>query len=113
MSQPLPEYATAARFERSADDITVDRPLLERSDLVLVCAHVLHTNGQSTQETVQAAEWLGTQLGLRATMIAHWEELGSARDTYSSRASLADAVRRHWLCLGSIDDARRLSIQNG
>jgi uncharacterized membrane protein YjjP (DUF1212 family) len=36
---------------------------------------VLHTNGQSTQETVQAAERLGTQLGLRATMIAHWEEL--------------------------------------
>jgi Uncharacterized conserved protein len=55
--------------------MAADGPLLERSDLVLACAHVLHTNGQSTHETVQAAERLGTQLGLQATMIAHWEEL--------------------------------------
>src|SRR5258708_3714511 len=55
--------------------MAADRPILERSDLVLACAHVLHTNGQSTHETMQAAERLGTQLGLRATMIAHWEEL--------------------------------------
>jgi hypothetical protein len=75
MSQPLPKYATAARFERSAVDMAVDRPILERSEVVLACAHVLHTNGQSTHETVQAAERLGTQLGLRTTMIAHWEEL--------------------------------------
>src|SRR6266576_2931827 len=75
MSQPLPKYANAARFERSTVDMAADRPILERSDLVLACAHVLHTNGQSTHETVQAAERLGTQLGLRATMIAHWEEL--------------------------------------
>ena len=65
----------AARFDRSTVDMAADRPILERSDLVLACAHVLHTNGQSTHETVQAAERLGTQLGLRATMIAHWEEL--------------------------------------
>ena len=75
MSQPLPKYAAGARFERSTVDMAADRPILERSDLVLACAHVLHTNGQSTHETVQAAEWLGAQLGLRATMIAHWEEL--------------------------------------
>jgi uncharacterized membrane protein YjjP (DUF1212 family) len=75
MSQPLSKYATAARFERSTVDMAPDHPILERSDLVLACAHVLHTNGQSTHETVQAAERLGTQLGLRATMIAHWEEL--------------------------------------
>ena len=35
------------------------------------------------------------------------------RDPCSSRASLADAIRRHWLCLGSIDDARCLPVQNG
>jgi len=75
MSKPLPKYATAARFERSTVDMAADRPILERSDLVLACAHVLHTNGQSTHETGQAAERLGTQLGLRTTMIAHWEEL--------------------------------------
>src|SRR5258708_12696990 len=75
MSQPLPKYTTAARFECSTVDMAADRPIFERSDLVLACAHVLHTNGQSTHETVQAAERLGTQLGLRATMIAHWGEL--------------------------------------
>ena len=75
MSQPLPKYANAVRFERSTVDMAADRPILERSDLVLGCAHVLHTNGQSTHETVQAAERLGAQVGLRATMIAHWEEL--------------------------------------
>src|SRR5258708_19182573 len=75
MRRPQPKNATAARFERSAVDMAADRPILERSDLVLACAHVLHTNGQSTHETVQAAERLGTQLGLRATVIAHWEEL--------------------------------------
>src|SRR5258708_998585 len=75
MSQPLPKYATAAKFECPTVDIAADRPILERSDLVLACAYVLHTNGQSTHETVQAAERLGTQLGLRAAMIAHWEDL--------------------------------------
>src|SRR5882672_4757226 len=75
MSQPLPKYPTATRFGRLTVDMAADRSILERSDLVLACAQVLHTNGQSTHETVQAAEQLGTQLGLRATMIAHWEEL--------------------------------------
>lgn len=75
MSQSLLKYATAARFERSTADMAADRPILERSDLVLAYAHVLHTNGQSTDETMQAAESLGTQLGLQTTMIAHWEEL--------------------------------------
>src|SRR6202795_5058305 len=75
MSQPLLKYATGARLERSPVEMAADRSILERSDLLLACAHVLHTNGQSTHETVQTAERLGTQLGLRATMIAHWEEL--------------------------------------
>src|SRR4029077_9752553 len=75
MSQPLPNHTTAARFERLTIDMAANRSILERSDLVLACAHVLHTNGQSTHETVQAAERLGTQLGLRATLIARWEEL--------------------------------------
>jgi uncharacterized membrane protein YjjP (DUF1212 family) len=88
MSQPPPEYAIAARFERSTVDMAADRPILERSDLVLACALVLHTNGQSTHETVQAAERLGTQLGLRATMIAHWEELElRAADSTGSQVS--------------------------
>jgi hypothetical protein len=34
MSQPLPKYGTAARFERSTVDMAVDRPILEQSGLV-------------------------------------------------------------------------------
>src|SRR5882757_8653244 len=59
--------------------------LLERSDLVLAFARVLHVNGQSTEETVAAAERLSNSLGLRATLIPGWGDLqlqatdGSAR----------------------------------
>jgi uncharacterized membrane protein YjjP (DUF1212 family) len=49
--------------------------LQERSDLVLAFARVLHENGQSTDETVAAAERLSNQLGLRATFIPGWGEL--------------------------------------
>jgi len=88
MSQPLPKYATAARSECSTADMAADRFITERSDLVLACAHVLYVNGQSTHETVQAAERLGTQLGLRATLIARWEELElRATDGKSSQVS--------------------------
>jgi uncharacterized membrane protein YjjP (DUF1212 family) len=49
--------------------------LQERSDLVLTFARVLHVNGQSTHETVAAAERLSNSLGLRATIIPRWGEL--------------------------------------
>ena len=39
MSQPLPKFATAARFERLTFNTPADRRILERSDLVLACAH--------------------------------------------------------------------------
>src|SRR5262250_855066 len=59
--------------------------LQERSDLVLTFARVLHVNGQSTDETLAAAERLGKYLDLRARIIPRWGELqlqatdGSAR----------------------------------
>jgi uncharacterized membrane protein YjjP (DUF1212 family) len=66
--------------------ISVDQmSLMERSDLVLTFARVLHINGQSTDETLAAAERLGNKLDLRATIIPRWGELqlqatdGSAR----------------------------------
>jgi len=40
--------------------------LQERSDLVLAFARILYVNGQSTEETLAAAERLGDALGLRA-----------------------------------------------
>jgi uncharacterized membrane protein YjjB (DUF3815 family) len=47
----------------------------ERSNLVLTFAQVLHVNGQSTDDTVAAAERLSNSLGLRATIIPRWGEL--------------------------------------
>jgi len=75
MSHPPAKHSTAARLEHSTADLATALSILERGDLVLASAHVLYTNGQSTHETVEAAEWLGTHLGLRATLIPHWEEL--------------------------------------
>jgi uncharacterized membrane protein YjjP (DUF1212 family) len=49
--------------------------LEERSDLVLTFARVLHVNGQSTDETVAAAERLSKDLDLHATIFPRWGEL--------------------------------------
>jgi len=49
--------------------------LQERSELALSFARVLHVNGQSTEETMAAAERLGNALGLRAAIIPRWGEL--------------------------------------
>src|SRR5499426_1113582 len=49
--------------------------LQERSDLVLTFARVLLGNGQSTDETLAAAERLGNKLDLRARIIPRWAEL--------------------------------------
>jgi uncharacterized membrane protein YjjP (DUF1212 family) len=47
----------------------------ERSNLVLAFARVLFTNGQATEQTVDAAERLGRALGLRAKVMPRWGEL--------------------------------------
>jgi len=49
--------------------------LEERSDLVLSAARVLYVNGQSTEQTLAAAERFGQILGLRAELIPRWGEL--------------------------------------
>src|SRR6266404_7759809 len=49
--------------------------LKERSDLVVTFARALHVNGQSTDETLAAAERLGNKLDLRARIIPRWGEL--------------------------------------
>ena len=46
-----------------------------RSNLVLGFAQTLYVNGQSTDQTLAAAEQLGAALGLRTTIIARWGEL--------------------------------------
>jgi uncharacterized membrane protein YjjP (DUF1212 family) len=49
--------------------------LEERSNLILACAQALFVNGQSTDQTVAAAERFGDTLGLRAEIIPRWGEL--------------------------------------
>jgi len=49
--------------------------LQENSDLVLAFARVLYINGQSTDQTLVAAERLGDILGLRAKLMPRWGEL--------------------------------------
>ena len=47
----------------------------ERTDLILSFARVLHVNGESTDETIAAAERLGSKLGISAKVIPRWGEL--------------------------------------
>jgi uncharacterized membrane protein YjjP (DUF1212 family) len=49
--------------------------LEERSNLVLALARVLYVNGQSTDETLAAAERLGQTLRLRVKIMPRWGEL--------------------------------------
>ena len=49
--------------------------LEERSDVVLAYAGVLYTNGQSTDQTLAAAEQLADTLGMRAKIIPRWGSL--------------------------------------
>jgi uncharacterized membrane protein YjjP (DUF1212 family) len=49
--------------------------LQERSDLVLAFTRLLYENGQSTDDTLAAAERLCSNLGLRGAIIPRWGEL--------------------------------------
>src|SRR5262245_54380761 len=66
--------------------------LQERSDLVLTFARVLLGNGQSTDETLAAAERLGNKLDLRARIIPRWAELHlQAEDGRARQVSIGSA----------------------
>ena len=47
----------------------------ECSNLILACARVLYINGESTHQTLGAAQRLSNCLGFRATIFPHWGEL--------------------------------------
>src|SRR6516225_2120708 len=47
----------------------------ECSNLILAFARVLYINGESTHQTLDAAQRLSNCLGFRATIFPHWEEL--------------------------------------
>jgi hypothetical protein len=49
--------------------------LAERCNLILTLARTLYINGQSTAQTLTAAEQLGGIVGLRANIMPRWGEL--------------------------------------
>ena len=61
----------------------------ERSNLILAFARVLFINGESTHQTLSAAEHLGNCLGLRATIFPHWGELEVQTDNTDGRFNSA------------------------
>jgi uncharacterized membrane protein YjjP (DUF1212 family) len=85
----------------------------ERSDLILKFGQVLHENGQTTGETVEATESLGKALGLDAIVIPDWRDLQlEVKQGDSSYVSLAlasptgidmDRVSAAMLGIGEVD----------
>ena len=66
--------------------------LEERSNLVLAVGRVLFVNGQSTDQTLAAAERLGQTLGLRIKIMPRWGELQlQAQDGDTTLTSLVAA----------------------
>src|SRR5215472_8005374 len=61
----------------------------ERSNLILAFARVLFINGESTRQTLSAAEHLGNCLGLRATIFPHWGKLEVQTDNTDGRFNSA------------------------
>ena len=67
--------------------------LEERSLLVLTVARVLYVNGQSTDQTLAAAERFGEALGLRVQITPSWAELQLQAEESDRR--LISAVAAH------------------
>lgn len=63
--------------------------LKERSDLILALARILFVNGQSTDQTLAAAERVGCALGLRAEIMPRWGELKLEADDRDTRITSA------------------------
>lgn len=64
----------------------------ERSNLVLAVARVLYVNGESTHQTVGAAQRLSNCLGFQATILPRWGELElRAEDARGTLISAIDA----------------------
>src|SRR5215467_5245474 len=106
MTAPLPSTISAPAV----------MSLQERSDLVLTFARVLHVNGQSTDETMAAAERIGNYLDLRARIIPRWGELRlQAADRGTELVSIGAAdptgvdMNRVVSAMRAIDETGRLA----
>jgi uncharacterized membrane protein YjjP (DUF1212 family) len=84
-----------------------------RANLVLAFARTLYVNGQSTDQTLAAAEQLGTALGLRTTIVPRWGELQlQASDGHENLVAIVAAdptgvdMDRVARAMGVMDDIR-------
>src|SRR5262249_60438273 len=78
-------------WQAQRDDLA-KASLGERADLVLTSARLLHVNGQSTEQTIAAAEHLSRALGLSTVLIPRWGELQlRAEDGASRLGAVVDA----------------------
>jgi len=65
----------------------------EYSNLILAVARVLYINGESTHQTLEAAERVSNYLGIRATIFPHWGELEvQTEDTEGKLISAMEAT---------------------
>src|SRR5215813_9060237 len=64
----------------------------ERSNLVLAIARVLYLNGESTQQTLAAAERVSNYLGFRATVLLRWGELEVQTEDNNGRLMAIEAA---------------------
>src|SRR5262245_23323906 len=84
-------------WQAQRDDLATTS-LEERADLVLTSARLLHVNGQSTEQTIAAAEHLGQALGVSTVLIPRWGELQLQAEGRASRLLIvvkADPVGIH------------------
>jgi uncharacterized membrane protein YjjP (DUF1212 family) len=81
--------------------------LEERSELVLGFARILYVNGQSTHETLSAAERLGDALHLRASIMARWGELKLQAEDGHARIVSAIAADPVGVDMDRVDSAMR------
>jgi uncharacterized membrane protein YjjP (DUF1212 family) len=79
----------------------------ERSNLVLALARLLFVNGQSTDQTVAAAERLGDTLGLRAKILPRWGELQLQAEDGAARLVAVVAAEPTGVNMGRVVSAVR------
>lgn len=82
--------------------------LEESADLVLAVAKVLFVNGQSTEQTLAAAERLGNVLGIRAKILPRWGELQLQIQDSNARAISVVAADPTNVAMGRVASAMRV-----
>ena len=81
--------------------------LEERSNLVLAFARVLYVNGQSTEQTLTAAEKLGAILCLRAKIMPRWGELHLQAEVGDNKLLSVTAADPTGVNMHRVDSAMR------